>query len=322
MRIDSTGGHGVDVALTEHDVVVATDLDLVAILGAEEDSIPDFGTTYVLAQGHDLGPHETFGDLRGRWNEDSPTAAPFPFLVGYAHEETIVQHLDGKLLLRRAGSSVDHGESRYRRPVAINTVTLTTIDGIDLEGDFRSADGEVIGSAVLAHPHPLYGGDRWNPVVDALFDRLPILGFHCLRFDFRGVGASGGEHDGGDSERLDVAAAIDFVCAVADEPAWIVGYSFGSMVALNVVEPRVSGWVAVAPPLGTTRGRILAAEDPRPKLVLAPAHDQFTDAESARHIVGSWTSASISILDSADHFLNGHTATVATRVGDWLVSRA
>ena len=205
--------------------------------------------------------------------------------------------------------------------MAINTVTLTTIDGVELVGDFRSADGPLLGSVALAHPHPLYGGDRFNPVIEALFDHLPTLGFHCLRFDFRGVGSSGGEHDGGDSERLDVAAAVDFLTTVGDDQAWIAGYSFGSIVGLNVTEPRVSGWIAVAPPLAMANGRVLAAVDPRPKLVLAPVHDQFTESEEVVRTVTEWNSGSVTRIESADHFLIGHTTAVARSVGDWLLDR-
>ncbi len=206
--------------------------------------------------------------------------------------------------------------------MANSTVTLTTIDGVELMADFRSAAADIRGSVAIAHPHPLHGGDRFNPVVDALFEHLPSVGFHCLRFDFRGVGNSGGEHDHGDSERLDVAAAVDFLTTVADDEAWVAGYSFGAMVALNVVEPRVRGWIAVAPPLAMAKGRILAAEDPRSKFVLTPAHDQFTEPGVARDTVRDWTATTLDIVESADHFLNGHTLSVARRVGDWLIERA
>ena len=205
--------------------------------------------------------------------------------------------------------------------MANSTVTLTTIDGVELTADFRSATADVRGSVAIAHPHPLYGGDRFNPVVEALFDHLPDLGFHCLRFDFRGVGTSGGEHDNGDSERLDVAAAIDFLTTVADDQAWVAGYSFGAMVGLHVVEPRVNGWIAVAPPIAMAKGRILAAEDPRPKLVLSPAHDRYTDPAAARDAVNGWTAATLEVVESADHFLNGHTRAIARRAGEWLVEQ-
>jgi len=206
--------------------------------------------------------------------------------------------------------------------VSNRTVTLTTIDHQELEADVVTAasDQPVRGAVAIAHPHPLYGGDRFNPVVDALFDALPRVGFHCLRFDFRGVGNSSGEHDGGDAERLDVAAAVDFLSGLHDD-IWVAGYSFGSIVALDVIEPRVSGWIAVAPPLTAMRSDVLAARDPRPKLVLAAEHDQFTPASAAEPIVSSWTNASIDTIANGDHFLAGRTRAVAEAAARWLTSQ-
>ena len=87
---------------------------------------------------------------------------------------------------------------------------LEALDGAQVEADLVRVDG-ARGSVVLAHPHPLFGGDRFNPVVDALFNALVDIGFTTLRFDFRGVNNSSGNHDGGDSERLDIVAAIELL---------------------------------------------------------------------------------------------------------------
>ncbi|MFM8563918.1 MAG: alpha/beta hydrolase [Acidimicrobiia bacterium] len=198
--------------------------------------------------------------------------------------------------------------------MSIETVTLSTIDGVNIEGDVATAavDRPIRGGVVLAHPHPLHGGDRFNPVVDTLFRVLPAHGFHAVRFDFRGAGGSFGEHDGGDSERLDVAAAIDFLAPFNDD-IWAIGYSFGSVVALNVVEPRVSGWIAIAPPL-LDESAVLAGRDPRPKLLLVPEHDQFCPAPQARERSARWFSTTIVDVPGTDHFLHGRVSTVAERV--------
>ncbi len=197
--------------------------------------------------------------------------------------------------------------------MSIETVTLTTIDGVDIEADVATAaiDRPIRGGVVLAHPHPLYGGDRFNPVVDTLFRELPNYGFHAVRFDFRGAGGSTGEHDEGNSERLDVAAAIDFLAPFNDD-VWVVGYSFGSIVAMNVVEPRVSGWIAIAPPL-TEGSPVLAGRDPRPKLLLVAEHDQFCPAPRARERSATWPSTTIVDVVGTDHFLQGRVSAVAER---------
>ena len=84
---------------------------------------------------------------------------------------------------------------------------------------------------IVLHPHPQYGGSMDNNVVDALCDGAVRAGWSCLRFNFRGVGASGGVHGGGYAEASDVAAAAaqwlqdQQKCTLA-----LLGYSFGSLV--------------------------------------------------------------------------------------------
>jgi len=202
--------------------------------------------------------------------------------------------------------------------VSIETVTLTTIDGVPIAADVATADVDrpMRGGVVLAHPHPLYGGDRTNPVVEALFRTLPHHGFHALRFDFRGAGHSAGEHDDGDSERLDVAAAVDFLAPFNDD-IWLIGYSFGSIVSMNVVEPRVSGWIAIAPPM-TSGTSALACRDPRPKFLLVPEHDQFCAPDAARERTRDWTNTRIVDVRGTDHFLPGRLDVVVDEVVGFL----
>jgi alpha/beta superfamily hydrolase len=204
-------------------------------------------------------------------------------------------------------ATIEHGTVTF---VSIETVTLTTIDGVPIAADIATAavDRPIRGGVVLAHPHPLYGGDRFNPVIDALFRAFPEHGFHAVRFDFRGAGDSGGDHHDGDSERLDVAAAVDFLAPFNDD-IWSIGYSFGSIVAMNVVEPRVSGWIAVAPPLADG-SPVLAGHDPRPKLLLVPEHDQFCPTSSARERSREWPNTTIVEVAGTDHFLQGRLSSV------------
>lgn len=214
-------------------------------------------------------------------------------------------------------ATVDHGTVTH---VSIETVTLTTIDGVDIVADIAPAAVEVPvrGAVVLAHPHPLHGGDRHNPIIDRLFRALPSIGLHTLRLDFRGGGESGGEHDGGDAERLDVAAGIDFVSGLGVDEVWLVGYSFGALVSLNVIEPRVEGWIAIAPPLS---GRELAGRDPRPTLLLAPAHDQFCPPATVQERVTGWSNTDVESIDGTDHFLNGRLDEIVRRIAERLEVR-
>src|SRR5437870_10480649 len=99
---------------------------------------------------------------------------------------------------------------------------------------------------VICHPHPLYGGDMDNPVVVRVAEVCRQLGLATLRFNFRGVGASTGQHGQGRDERHDVTAALAHFASVlpSDAPLGLAGYSFGAAVAA-----RVAGERAEAPPL-------------------------------------------------------------------------
>jgi len=187
---------------------------------------------------------------------------------------------------------------------------LHTSDGHELGADIAEAEGEATGTLVICHPHPLYGGNRYNNVVDALFAALPPAGFTAIRFDFRRA------HDKGVGERLDVVAALDAVHRDG-LPSFVVGYSFGALVALATTDPRIAGVVAVAPPL-TAQSFAPAT----PCLVLSASNDQYCAAEAAAPIVATWPDATFEVVDGADHFLVGHTAFVAERTVAWLAARA
>jgi alpha/beta superfamily hydrolase len=201
--------------------------------------------------------------------------------------------------------------ARYRPTVRVETVLLETIDGQTLEGDL-SLPARLAPGVIVAHPHPRYGGDRQSPVVQALFDGLSAAGVAVLRFDFRGVGRSTGEHDGGGSERLDVAAAVEQLDPyVGDHPLVLAGYSFGANVVLDVADPRIAGWFALAPPLTALTTAPIAATDHRPKHLVVPEHDQITPIDDARRLAAEWAATTVEVVATADHFLLGHTAAVA-----------
>jgi alpha/beta superfamily hydrolase len=193
-------------------------------------------------------------------------------------------------------------------------VVLEALDGVVLHGEALLPPAPV-GAAVVCHPHPLYGGDMNNNVVVALVRALSEAGIAALRFDFRGAGRSGGEHGDGETERLDVVAAIDVVAPyVGDGPLLLAGYSFGAAVALSVADPRLDGWFVVAPPLAMPgRGNLIASTDHRPKRIQAPEHDQFTPPAAMDDAVAGWTATTVELVPMADHFMAGATALVAER---------
>lgn len=198
----------------------------------------------------------------------------------------------------------------------VETVLLSTSDGVDLEAE-RCVPASARAKVVLAHPHPLHGGSMRSLVTSELFRTLPSADVAVVRFNFRGVGASGGEHGGGVAEQLDIVAALDELDATGiGGPLVLSGWSFGADTSLAVIDPRIDAWFAVAPPL-----RILAPDafvagaDPRPKRLAVPEHDEFNPPELARPKVEGWANTRLDVVPGGDHFLAGRTGIVA----EWLV---
>ena len=190
--------------------------------------------------------------------------------------------------------------------MALERVTLKTSDGLVLEGELAVPE-EPWCAAVLAHPHPQYGGSMRSIVIGALFAALPDNGIAALRFNFRGVEGSEGEFDDGRGERHDIVAALDVLHPITEGlPLLLAGWSFGADTSLDVVDERLAAWFAVAPPL-RHGGDYEAATDPRPKFVAVPEHDQFRSPSAANPILSSWTNTEVEIVKGADHFLVGRT---------------
>ena len=123
---------------------------------------------------------------------------------------------------------------------------------IVLEGLIDAPPGETRSGVVLCHPHPLYGGEMTNALIAKTAKVLAERGFTALRFNFRGVGGSGGVHDGGSGEIGDALCALDFLASLPGmEKLHLLGYSFGSVVGLKAAgnDPRVEKLVGFAPPV-------------------------------------------------------------------------
>ncbi len=195
--------------------------------------------------------------------------------------------------------------------VSPRVVHFAASDGIGLVGDL-AVPSDPVGAAIICHPHPQYGGNRFNNVVTALFDALPAAGIAALRFDFRSP------FTGGTGEHLDALGALDALAVeVPGAGLAAIGYSFGAMVAHGLRDERVSSLVLIAAPLAMAPD-VLAPTVPT--LVLTPAHDQFSPPELTEPIVAGWTAARVDrrTIEMADHSLVGHTAAIADAVTSWL----
>jgi alpha/beta superfamily hydrolase len=202
--------------------------------------------------------------------------------------------------------------------VALQQLALTSADGTVLEAELRPShqaghDTE-IAACVLCHPHPQYGGSMHSLVIGELFRELPAHGVTCLRFNFRGVEGSGGTWDEGRGERGDVIAALDALAAriPADRALVLAGWSFGADMALSTDDPRVRGWLAIAPPLHYAADPDAVGRDPRPKHLVLAERDQVHAPDDVRAATIGWTATTVEVVHGADHFFVGRTDRVVT----------
>ncbi len=105
---------------------------------------------------------------------------------------------------------------------------------IEVLRDAAAAGSPALGVAVIAHPHPLFGGTMDNKVVQTLARAFVACGWTAVRFNFRGVGASEGVHDEGRGEHEDMLAVIEQLAP--EGPLAIAGFSFGAFVASRAAE--------------------------------------------------------------------------------------
>jgi len=103
-----------------------------------------------------------------------------------------------------------------------------------IEGLLDQPEGAARGVAVVAHPHPLFGGTMDNKVVQTLARAFVQCGWTVARFNFRGVGASEGAHDAGAGEAKDFLAVVEQ--AAPTGALAIAGFSFGSFVASHAIQ--------------------------------------------------------------------------------------
>ena len=171
----------------------------------------------------------------------------------------------------------------------------------------------------VCHPHPLYGGDMHNNVVVALCRALAERGVVALRFNFRGVGASGGVHSRGSGERSDALAALDYLRSLPEVDSSriaLAGYSFGAIIAL-LAGQGVRAVAAVSPPAAHVR--LSEINVTCPVLMAVGDRDDIAPADAVARLAASLgPSAEHAVVSGADHFWAGSEDRLAPLVCDFL----
>ena len=188
------------------------------------------------------------------------------------------------------------------------------VESISLEGLYSTPTQTPQIGAVVCHPHPLYGGEMHNNVVSALVQAFQQAGIATLRFNFRGVGRSGGSHDQGNGEVEDVKAAVTYLLSRQAVPTVVVaGYSFGSMVGLRagVADDRVHKLIGVALPMGFGDPTFLLPSS-KPKLLISGDHDNYCLLPALNEFFAKLIEPKALVtVNGADHFFWGQEGEVA-----------
>ncbi len=201
-------------------------------------------------------------------------------------------------------------------PARREDIVLHTADGLDLVGELAlPPGGPPVATLICLHPLPTAGGMMDSHLLRKASYRLPALAdLAVLRFNTRGTsserGTSAGRFGGGNAERNDVAAAIDYCLAAGLPGIWLIGWSFGTELALmwgNV--PQVEGAILLSPALRRATDADLDAwaASGKPLVALVPELDDYLRPDEARTRFARVAQAQLIAVDSARHLWVGET---------------
>ena len=210
--------------------------------------------------------------------------------------------------------------SSVELPSVREAVTLVTEDGLHLVAELAlPVNKEPVATLIMLHPLPTAGGFMDSHVYRKAANRLPALAdLAILRFNTRGTesphGKSEGVFDGGVSERLDVAAAVSFAKERNLPNLWLVGWSFGTELALKYgPDSEVLGAILLSPPLHRTTAEELLRWNTVSKTLVAliPEHDDYLKPQEAATKFSVITEIELIAIEDAKHLWVGENATKA-----------
>ena len=193
--------------------------------------------------------------------------------------------------------------------------------GLNFEGVVATPDdaGPHIPGVVICHPHPLFGGNMDNNVVLAVSYALAQQGFATMRFNFRGVGNSDGEHSKGEQEHQEVLAAMDLLQAwpgVDNKSIGLAGYSFSTRVICSHPElhKRPKVFALISPSFETLESAALK-KNKQPKLIITGDRDKLIQSENLQPVLDSFAGTlTYQLVEGVDHFWSGKEDLLVERV--------
>ncbi|MBW9215709.1 alpha/beta hydrolase [Mumia sp. zg.B53] len=215
-------------------------------------------------------------------------------------------------------------------PARRTPITLHTADGLNLVGELAlPLEREPVATMVCLHPLPTHGGMMDSHLFRKASYRLPALAdIAVLRFNTRGTtsvqGTSGGAFDEAQGERYDVAAAIELADFEDLPDIWLVGWSFGTDLALKYgLDAEVHGAILLSPPLRYSDDADLDAwaQSGKPLVALVPEHDDYLRPAEAAERFSRVPQAEVIGVDGAKHLWVGDSERVLDEVASRLNPR-
>lgn len=208
-------------------------------------------------------------------------------------------------------------------PADRRRLALRTADGLSLVGELAvPVDRPPAATLVCLHPLPTHGGSMDSHLLRRASFRLPAqAGLAVLRLNTRGTsspeGTSEGAFEAGAGEQHDVAAALAHVEQEGLPAPWLLGWSFGTDLALRYgCVPAVQGAVLLSPPLRWSTADDLArwASSGKPLTAIVPEHDDFLQPDAARAGFAAVPQAEVVPVPGAKHLLHGRAEQVLAEV--------
>lgn len=193
----------------------------------------------------------------------------------------------------------------------------------NIDADLFLGNSDASFGCILTHPHPQYGGNMYNNVVEAVFDRLSSEGIPVIRFNFRGVGGSQGVYDGGEGEQLDTMAVCEYFEAHIPYISKIIliGYSFGAAIGCAIIDKceKLSAYVAVSYPFTFISNYISDARTLKPKFFIMGSEDDFTSVDAFEQNYAAMPDPKQKkLVPDVDHFWSGMEEFLSDTIFDWL----
>lgn len=193
-----------------------------------------------------------------------------------------------------------------------------------LEAILKEPTETVEGAALVCHPHPMGGGTMHNKVVYRAAAGLLEAGLVALRFNFRGVGLSTGEHDEGRGEKDDIRTALDYLAEnYPQQEITFAGFSFGSRFGTETVltDARVPRLISIGTPVDKYDYSFLQACE-KPILFVHGDRDEFGSIESLRKLYDRLEcEKELIIFENCGHFFDKHLNELKNTVRDWTLER-